>query len=265
MPAKRTPVITLLTDFGLSDHFAGVMKGVILAIAPDARIVDISHEVTPFEIAEGGFLIAQSWRYFPKGTIHVCVVDPGVGSNRRPILVEAGGHYFVAPDNGLLTMIYAGTEPKVRHITAGKYFLQPVSNTFHGRDVFAPVAAHLAKGVLPSRFGKPVDDYAKLAFDRPVRTARRGWTGSVLKIDRFGNLTTNFLAKDFPYVEQQAFQMIVGLKAVDKLASNYATASIGELFLIVGSSGYLEVAASQANAARILGCGAGAPVELRMV
>src|SRR5450432_870609 len=141
------PIITLLTDFGLVDHFVGVVKGVILGICPEARMVDITHAVTPFEIAEAGFLLAQSWRYFPKGTIHMAVVDPGVGSSRRAILAEAGGHFFVAPDNGLLSLVFAEEEHRVREITARRYFREPVSQTFHGRDVFAPVAAHLAAGV----------------------------------------------------------------------------------------------------------------------
>src|SRR5271166_828132 len=142
MPA---PTITLTTDFGLVDHFAGVMKGVILGIAPRAQIVDISHEVPPFEINEGAFIIAEAYRYFAKKTVHVIVVDPGVGSERRPILAEMAGQYFIAPDNGVLSMIYAReAKKKVRHITNEKYFLHPVSRTFHGRDVFSPVAAHLA-------------------------------------------------------------------------------------------------------------------------
>jgi hypothetical protein len=262
----RHPVITLITDFGISDHFAGTMKGVILGICPDAQIVDISHQVTPFEVAEGAFLIAQAYRYFPKGAVHVIVVDPGVGTSRRPILLETAGQYFVAPDNGVLTMVYLEQKKrKVRAITNEKYFLQSVSRTFHGRDIFSPVAAHLAGGVKPSRFGKPVEDYMRLSFDKPVRTARRGWTGAVLKVDRFGNLITNFPAQDFPQIEKQPFEMQVGLQMVRRLAQNYAECGPGEVFAIAGSSGYLEVSSSQASAARILGCGVGAPVELRLL
>src|SRR5437660_3729291 len=137
------PILTLTTDFGVSDHFVGVMKGVILSICPRAQVVDISHGVTPFEIAEGAYLIAQAYPYFPKKTVHVVVVDPGVGTSRRPILLEAAGQYFVAPDNGVLSMVLA-REPgaKFRLISNAKYFLKQVSNTFHGRDIFAPAAAH---------------------------------------------------------------------------------------------------------------------------
>src|SRR5438128_6157753 len=142
-------IITLTTDFGLSDHYAGTMKGVILGICPGAQIVDISHEVTPYEIAEGAFVIAQAYRYFPKKTVHVVVVDPGVGTTRRPILLEAAGQYFVAPDNGVLSMAYAKEKFQVRLIASEKYFLKPVSRTFHVRHIVSPVAGHLAAGVPP--------------------------------------------------------------------------------------------------------------------
>jgi S-adenosylmethionine hydrolase len=259
-------VITLTTDFGIADHFVGVMKGVIAGICPQAQVVDIGHMVTPFEVSEASFLIAQAYPYFPAGTVHVVIVDPGVGTSRRPLLVEAAGQYFVAPDNGVLTMVYANEEKrKVRAVTSETYFLERVSRTFHGRDIFAPVAAHLARGVKPARFGKAIEDYMRLSFEKPVRTARRGWTGAVLKIDRFGNLVTNFSAAEFPQIEQQPFEMQVGLQYVRHLAQNYAECGPGELFAIAGSSGYIEVSSSQASAAKILGCGVGAPVELRLL
>ncbi len=261
----RRPVITLTTDFGLSDHFAGVMKGVILGICPAAEIVDISHEVGAHEITEAAFLLAQAYRYFPRGTVHVVVIDPGVGTSRRPILAEAAGQRFVAPDNGVFSMIYAREKHKVRWVTAEKYFLKPVSQTFHGRDIFSPVGAHLARGVAPAKMGKLITDYMRLHLERPVRTARRGWTGAVLKIDRFGNLITNFPAEDFPDLTQRPFEMSVGMQTVEKLARNYAECEPGGLFVIAGSSGYLEVSSSQASAAKMLGCGVGAPVELRIL
>lgn len=259
------PVITLTTDFGLIDHFVGTMKGVILSICPGAEIVDISHQVRSFDVAEASIVIAQAYPYFPPGTVHIVVVDPGVGSSRRPILAEANGYVFVAPDNGVLTKILAGREHKVRWITAEKYFRHPVSRTFHGRDIFAPVGAHLAAGVLPSRFGKRIGDYLCLAPDTPVRTARRAWTGTILKIDQFGNLLTNFQASDFPQIESHPFEMRAGMRAINRAAASYADLNIGELCVIAGSSGYLEIAANQASAAKILGCGTGAPVELKLL
>jgi len=238
------------------------MKGVILGINPAARIADISHQVSPFEIPEAGFLIAQAWRYFPKKTVHVVVVDPGVGTLRRPILAEVGGHYFVAPDNGVLSMIFDAANPKVRAITAEQYFLQPLSNTFHGRDIFAPVAAHLSRGLPPARFGKLIRDYARQEFYKPVRTGKRIWSGNILRIDRFGNLITNFSLAEFPTVATRPFLLRVGAETVSHFVTTYAQCAPGELCLLEGSSGYLEVAMYQASAARRLGCGPGAPVEL---
>jgi S-adenosyl-L-methionine hydrolase (adenosine-forming) len=256
-------LITLTTDFGLSDHFAGTMKGVILSIAPTAEIVDITHEISPFEISEGAFAISEAYRYFPKKTVHVIVVDPGVGTARRPILAEAAGQFFVAPDNGVLSMVYAREEKrKVRAITAGKYFLKPVSRTFHGRDIFAPAAAHLAKGVPPARFGKLIDNYSRLTFATPVRTGKRLWQGTVLKTDHFGNLITNFHVDEFPALLSRPFRLSCGQAAITGLSETFAAAPDREPILIIGSSGYIEIAANQASAARLLACTTGSPVEL---
>jgi S-adenosylmethionine hydrolase len=258
-----TPTLTLTTDFGLSDHFVGTMKGVILGICPQARIVDISHGVTPFEIGEGAYLIAQAYRYFPKKTVHVVVVDPGVGTARRPILMEAAGQFFVAPDNGVLSMVLAREDAaKFRLISNAKYFLKTVSTTFHGRDVFAPVAAHLAAGVPAARMGKRIEDYLKPGFDKPHRAGKRTWMGRILKIDRFGNVITNFHADDFGDLALRNFSMTLGPVEVTKPARNYAECGPGELFVILGSSGYYEVSMSQGSAARVVGCESGAAVEL---
>jgi S-adenosyl-L-methionine hydrolase (adenosine-forming) len=258
----KSPIVTLTTDFGTKDHFAAVMKGVILGICPGATLVDISHEVQPFEIQEGAFVVAQAFRFFPRKTIHIVVVDPGVGSARRAILVEAEGQYFIAPENGVLAMVYSKRGSKVREITADKYFLQPVSRTFHGRDVFAPAAAHLAKGARPSSFGKLIDDYLKPAFTEPQRTSKRQWMGTVLHVDRFGNMITNFHIDEFATIRMKPFAFAVGTRHLTDLALTYAEMPIGEPFVIVGSSAYLEVSANQASAAGILGCGVGAPCEL---
>jgi S-adenosylmethionine hydrolase len=263
MPTSK-PVITLMTDFGLRDHYVAAMKGVILGICHDARIVDVTHEVSSYEIAEGAFLLAQTWTCFPKKTVHVVVVDPGVGSQRRPILAEVNGQQFIAPDNGVLTPVLTMEGCKVRHITAEKYFRHPVSQTFHGRDVFAPVAAHVAGGLAPSKVGATIDNYLRLTTEKPSRTARRGWTGLILHVDHFGNVVTNISLQDFPQIERQAFEIAVGFRIVEKLVRSYAEMTTGELFAIVGSSGYLEISANQDSAARILGCETGAPVELRL-
>ena len=256
------PILTLTTDFGLSDHYVGTMKGVILGICPQAEMVDISHQVSPFEIAEGAWLIAQAYPYFPKKTVHLVVVDPGVGTSRRPIVMEAAGQYFVAPDNGVLAMVYTREKHKIRLISNQRYFRKPVSQTFHGRDIFAPAAAHLAAGATPARLGKVIEDYLRPSFDQPQRSGKRTWSGRILKIDRFGNIITNFHVSDFPDLERRNFTMAIGPQQIGALARNYAEAGAGELFLIAGSSGYLEVSVNQGSAAKRIGCEAGAAAEL---
>jgi len=256
------PILTLTTDFGAADHYVGVMKGVILGICPQARIVDIGHQVKQYQIAEGAYLVAQAYRYFPPKTVHLAVVDPGVGSARRPILIEAAGQYFIGPDNGVLSMVYNREKHKARLISAERYFRQPVSRTFHGRDIFAPVAAHLAAGVPAARMGKLIHDHLKSSSWKPQRTGKRTWTGQVLHIDRFGNIVTNFESADFPDLEMRNFALHMGPREVNVLARTYAECGPGELFAIAGSSGYLEVSLNQASAAQAVGCETGAPAEL---
>ena len=259
-----TPIITLMTDFGLRDHYVAAMKGVILGLCPQARIIDVTHEINSYEIAEAAFLLSQTWTCFPKKTVHVVVVDPGVGSERRPILAEVDGHRFVAPDNGVLTPVLTRPGCKTRHITSEGYFRQPVSQTFHGRDIFAPVAARVAKGLGLAKLGPLIENQLRLTTEGPRRSARRGWTGAILHVDRFGNIVTNFSIETFPQIEEQAFEFSIGFRTVEKLARSYAEMETGELFAIVGSSGFVEISANQQPAAKILGCEAGAPVELRL-
>ncbi len=255
-------IITLTTDFGLSDHFVGAMKGVILGIHSSAEIVDISHQISPYNIAEAGFIISQAYCDFPKKTVHVVIVDPGVGTSRRPILASAAGQYFIAPDNGVLSMIYSREKHAVRAITNEKYFRHPVSDTFHGRDIFAPVAAHIAKGVATERIGKACRDYLRLAFETPVRTGKRIWNGAVLKIDRFGNLITNFHISEFPVIQTRPFVMQAGGRDITRLARTFAEVDPGEAFALIGSSGFIEIAMNQGSAAKAMGVDAGAPVDL---
>jgi S-adenosylmethionine hydrolase len=256
------PILTLTTDFGLADHFVGVMKGVILSICPQAQIVDISHGVAPFAIAEGAYLIAQAYPYFSKNTVHVVVVDPGVGSARRPILVEAAAQYFVAPDNGVLEMIYSREKHQVRAITDSRIFLQPVSQTFHGRDIFAPAAAHLAAGTTPAKMGKRITDYVREPFVTPRSAGRNRWRACVLHIDRFGNLVTNLLASDFPNLKR--FVIEIGGKRVTSRARTYGEGRPGELFVITGSTGYLEISINSGSAANLVGCQPGSSVEITL-
>ena len=257
-------LITLTTDFGVVDHFVGTMKGVILEIAPRTRIVDITHEIAAYEVDQAAFVIAQAWRYFPQGTVHVVVIDPGVGSERRPILVEAGGQYFIGPDNGVFSAIYDAGPHKVRVISNPKLMLPSVSRTFHGRDIFAPAAAHLTRKVLPARFGKVIHDAIRFPLPQPAQIAPHAWSGVILKTDRFGNLVTNFSIETFSDIKTRPMELRVGLERIQHLALNYTDTQIGELMAIVGSSGYLEVAAHLDSAAKRLGCGVGAPVELEI-
>jgi S-adenosylmethionine hydrolase len=261
MPGR---LITLTTDFGLSDPFVGVMKGVIAGIAPAARVIDISHDIAPYNITEAAFVIADAWSYFPKGTIHLVVVDPGVGSSRRPLLAESAGHLFVAPDNGVLSMVFDAAAYTARVISNPKLMRRQISRTFHGRDVFAPAAAHLAKGVKPAQFGKLIHDSIRIDPACNQALGPNAWRGTILKTDRFGNLITSFAAGDFAAITARPFEFRVGRERIHRLALNYAETAIGELFAIVGSSGYLEIAANQASAAALLGCGAGAAIELEL-
>jgi len=257
----RKPILTLTTDFGLSDHYVGVMKGVILGICPEAQIVDISHDVTAYAIAEGAFTIAQAYRYFPPGTVHVVVVDPGVGSARRPILVAAAEQLFVAPDNGVLSMIETD-RPAVRLLSNEAYFRHPVSRTFHGRDIFSPVAAHLASGVAPEEMGPLLDDYIQEDYQTPRPNGPKSWLGRVLKVDRFGNLVTNFSRHRFGGIATDNFSLAIGLTEIRLASSTYDGSLPGELFVIGGSSGYLEVSLNQGSAAQRIGCQPGSPAEL---
>jgi len=260
----KEPVITLLTDFGLADHYVAAMKGVILGICPHARLIDISHNITPFSISEGAYTLAQAWKYFPKGAVHLAVVDPGVGSARRAIAAEIEGHRFVAPDNGLLTMVLASVRgAKIREISAHRYFREPVSNTFHGRDIFAPVAAHLAKGLALARLGKPLADPVMGAFAEPTQLANGRWQGTVLSIDRFGNVITNFDWATFHEIARRPFELKLESRTLTNYSPTYASVMPGKLFATQGSTGYVEVSKNKSAAAAALKLTPGATVTLK--
>jgi hypothetical protein len=248
-------IITLLTDFGTADHFAGAMKGVILSINPKAVIVDITHEIPPQDIAAGAFTLLAAHSNFPTGTIHVAVVDPGVGSTRRPIVVSAGDHLFVGPDNGLFTylyMRYVNHDYKIFHLTASQYFRESVSNTFHGRDIFAPVAAALSNGVKPSSLGEQIRGGQ---IRLPVREEP-----TIIHIDHFGNLITDIADRAFP----KGVSLAVNGRAITTFRRFYGEAigAADEPFVIAGSAGLLEIAVNGGSAARVLGVKRGDPVEI---
>lgn len=259
------PIITLTTDFGTNDHFVGALKGVILDITPDAQIVDISHAVQAFDVLDGALAISQAYSFFPNGTVHMVVVDPGVGTARRPILASSDGYHFVAPDNGVLSMVYAKeSRMHVRHITSDHYFRMPVSNTFHARDIFAPVSAYLAKQVDSHKFGDEIEDYVKFAAPRPKKTGEGSIRGVVLKIDRFGNLITNVTPADVPALFEASakFKIKVGSREITEIRKAYAEGAPNEVFGILGSMGYLEIVANRAAAAQITGAGKGSEVSI---
>ncbi|MGB7132495.1 MAG: SAM-dependent chlorinase/fluorinase [Candidatus Sulfotelmatobacter sp.] len=263
---SHRPVITLTTDFGTNDHFVGAMKGVILDIVPDAQIVDICHAVQAFDVLDGALTISQAYSYFPNRTVHVVVVDPGVGTARRPIVASSDGYHFVAPDNGVLSLVYAREERvHVRHVTSEHYFLQPVSNTFHARDIFAPVAAYLAKEVESQKFGDEIDDYVRFNAPKPKAVDQNRLRGVVLKVDRFGNLITNITPQDVPVLfgdGAKSFKIKVGSREITEMHSAYAEGAPGEVFGVLGSMGFLEIAANRGAAAQLTGAGKGADVSI---
>lgn len=266
------PVITLLTDFGLEDEYVGIMKGVILSLCPHARIVDISHHVAPHHVHGGAFMLRSAYRYFPAKTIHIAVVDPGVGSSRSIVAIRTENHVFMAPDNGLLTWILEETqiEQAVR-VDNPRHALTPISHTFHGRDVFAPAAAHLACGTEFASLGSPMDpdQLMRLPLERAGVSEDGCLAGSVIHIDRFGNLVTDvdrhlldlFLGSRWhPEVE-----IAVGGAVVHGISEMYADVAPGRLVAVIGSRELLELAVNQGRAAERTGSKAGDRVFVRKV
>lgn len=246
--------ICLLTDFGLKDGYVGVLKAVISKIAPETPIIDLSHEIEPYNILQAGFVLHQSYRYFPKGTVFVVVVDPEVGGERKPILIKTENYCFIGPDNGIFSLVLSEEKVgQIIHLQNPEYFLSPTSPTFHGRDVFAPVAAHLSSGVSCSSFGQKIEDCQRLHDFFPA-IKKNQILGKTLSIDRFGNIITNisksFLEKYFPDLN---FSVLIQGKKIQKNHSHYAEAKKGEVFILFGSSGFLEMAMNQGSAAKFLG------------
>jgi S-adenosyl-L-methionine hydrolase (adenosine-forming) len=257
-------IITLTTDYGTNDHLVGTLKGVILKINPDVTIVDITHGVTPYDLLDGALAIGSAYAYFPPRTIHVVVVDPGVGTERRPLLVSGDNQYFVAPDNGVLSLIYErNSDIVVRHANAEHYFLQPVSKTFHGRDIFAPIAAWLSKGWQTASMGDEIQDFKKFSLPKP-KTTNGIVKGVVMRVDAFGNLVTNFRSEDLPETARHGgkLELQVGTQSVKRLVETFARGENAEAVAFIGSSGYVEIAVNKGNASKALGVGRGAAITL---
>jgi S-adenosylmethionine hydrolase len=260
---KRGPVaLTLTTDFGYQDPFVGMMKGVILGINPSASITDITHGITPQSVTEAALVIGESYRYFPEGTIHVVVVDPGVGSGRRPILASSDGHFFIGPDNGVLTAVF-GESPVVIHLTEERYFLRAGGSTFHGRDVFAPAAAWLSRGVKKEKFGRLISDYITLHLPTP-RVEEDGVKGEVLHIDRFGNAITNIRGRDLePLMRKAPALRVVADRWEMDMRRFYSDAGDNKPHALINSSGYLEIFIYKGSAAAELGLEVGGAVSVK--
>ncbi len=252
-------IITLTTDFGTRDVWVAAMKGVILGIAPGARLVDVTHEVAPYNIAEGALALEAAAPYFPRGTVHVAVVDPGVGTARRGLALVARGQVFVGPDNGLFTPFLGGTGWTAFELVAPEYRRPTPSRTFHGRDVFAPAAAHLAAGVEPARLGPRVTDPVRLGWPEPRRTAA-GIAGVVVHVDRFGNLVTSIPAEAIAALGNDAVVGVASRRL--PLVGTYGELGPGRAGALAGSTGRLEIAVREGSAARLLGAGRGTRIVL---
>ncbi len=251
-------IVTLLTDFGLLDHFAAAVKGVMLGINPELTLVDISHGVTPQDIFGGAFTLGQAWPLFPPKTVHFAVVDPGVGGARKALAASAGGHFFVAPDNGILSWVMEAQADFVAfEITAEHYFRKPVSATFHGRDIFAPIAAWISRGIPLEQLGPALTDPVCLKIPVPQKVREGVVRGAILAVDRFGNLVTNLKPSDVP-----PFSKIVlsSQREVTVFHKAYGEGKPGEIFGVPGSTGYLEIAIKDGSAASLLNLKTGAPI-----
>lgn len=248
---KAAPIITLTTDFGLQDQYVGSLRGVIHSINPKAVIADISHSIPSFNIMHAAFVLGCTFDLFPKGTIHVGVIDPGVGSSRKPLLVQTKNYFFIGPDNGLFSLVFLKEEViAVYHLDNPRYFRRQVSHTFHGRDIFSPTAAHLSRGVQPSRLGKKIERFSVLQGMQCL-TGKNALEGRVIAIDKFGNVISNITLNFFnKYVGGGFFSIKVGSKIFGALHKTYANVDHGKPVAVFGSSGFLEFALNQGNFAR---------------
>ena len=257
-------VLSITTDFGITNGFVGVMKGVIYGIAPDAKIIDISHLISAQSVLEGAYAMWRAVPFFPPGSVHVGVVDPGVGTKRRPIGARLGDQYFIVPDNGLLTPLILDAERngdsiEFVHLDNPKYWLPKISNTFHGRDIFAPTGAHLAAGVPLSELGTPITDPIRLDMPRPEKT-KNGWLAHVTIVDIFGNLTTDLPAAALEG-RRDVLIKIQG-REIDGIIESYGHREVGDLVAVVDSEYYIEIAEVNGSAARTLRSQIGNIVEI---
>lgn len=263
-------IITLTTDFGLSDSYVGIMKGVIMGLAPDARVIDITHDVSPQNIHQAAYMVQTFYGYYPPGTIHIVVVDPNVGSERQAIALQTPEALFVAPDNGVLTYVWRDALERwgaaacaVVKLSEPRFWLTQISSTFHGRDIFAPVAAHLARGVAVAALGPRLDELTEAPLEQPAPGRSGGLVGRIIHIDHFGNCITNITPR---HLEQAGLGAGMTLEIIDQriagLHRTYAEVQLGDLVALIGSNGRLELAVRNGNAAQTLGVGIGDTVRV---
>jgi len=255
-------IITLTTDFGLQDHYVSAMKAVMLGIAPDVRFVDVSHEIPAQDIMAGAWVVKNTAFLYPPGTVHLVVVDPGVGTSRHPIALKIRDQYFVGPDNGIFSLLFKEYEYEAYKLNNSTYWAQGLSNTFHGRDVFAPVSAHLSTGVSLDEIGEPIDDLVTYHWAVPIAD-KDGLQGWVVHIDRFGNLITNISDKLIEdHLKRKTVKIYVGNTMLNKVVSTFGDVEEGEPAAFIGSSGMLEIGINKGNAARMLSVDKGAQISI---
>jgi S-adenosyl-L-methionine hydrolase (adenosine-forming) len=257
-------ILTLTTDFGLKDGFPAVLKGVIWGICPDAKIADITHEISPQNILEGAFALWRAYSFFPPKTVHIAVVDPGVGTQRRAFAAQMGEQFFVGPDNGIFTAIYEDVKRsdlplQIVHLTVEKYWLPNVSHTFHGRDIFAPVGAYLANGVALTDLGPLIDDPVRLILPVPERSSM-GWRAHVTGVDVFGNLSTDLRLSHLYGGRDPIFRL--NGREVRGMVTSYGERRAGELVALVNSEDFIELAIVNGNAGKLLNAQVGDIVEV---
>jgi S-adenosylmethionine hydrolase len=257
------PIVALLTDFGTRDHYAGTMKGVVAGLCPEASLIDITHDIAPHDVLGGALELAAAYKFFPAGTIFLVVVDPGVGSSRRGLVAEVNEFKFVAPDNGVLSLVFDEVRPRrVVELTERRYARPTVSRTFEGRDRFAPAAGWLARGIEPTAMGRPLTKWETLAIPSASVDAGR-LVGEILRVDRFGNLVSNIDRRTFEqFRHDRPIEIAVDGHAVDRLVQTYAEAESGSVCALFGSTDHLEVAINGGSAAERLGAGRGASVRI---
>lgn len=255
-------IITLTSDFGLQDHYVSAMKAAILEVAPEARMVDISHEIPPQDIMAGAWVIRNVAFMYPKGTIHLVVVDPGVGTNRNPVVVKMSGHYFVGPDNGIFSLLYDQYKYEAIKLNKPEYWRERRANTFDGRDIFGPIAAHLSNGVAMQDLGDPIEEMVVYHWAVPIGD-KDGLQGWVLHIDRFGNLITNITESLIrEYVGDRKVKVYVGTTVVNDIVNTFGDVEEGDPAVFIGSSGMLEIGVNKGNAAELLSVHKGAQISI---